>query len=137
MGTPLTSVSGIGPAAAKVLAEHGFASAEQLAASVIEDLVKVPGFGAARAATTLRAARSLVERVAETPPPAAASAAPGKQKKGPKKKTKDKGNSKAKSKKGKGKKDKNKKGKKDKKKSATGKRRKDAKPRKGGKRRKK
>lgn len=89
MGTPLTSVSGIGPAAAKVLAEHGYTSAEQLAASVIEELVKVPGFGAARAATTLRAARSLVEgAVAGSSPPAAAQGAPAKTGKGGKAKGK-------------------------------------------------
>lgn len=127
MGTPLTSVSGIGPAAAAVLAEHGFASAEQLAASVIEDLVKVPGFGAVRAATTLRAARSLLEGRVD-----AKAAKPGKGKKAKKKpKGKSKENKKNKGK-GKGKK---KAGKKDK--SAGGKRRKDAKRKKGGKRKKK
>ncbi len=66
MGTPLTSVNGIGPAAAAVLEAHGLTSAEQLAASVVEDLVRVPGFGPVRAATTLRAARSLVEGRQET-----------------------------------------------------------------------
>ncbi len=78
MGTPLTSVSGIGPAAAAVLAQHGFTSAEQLAASVIEELVKVPGFGQARAATTLRAARSLVEGAAQPVPAKGKKAKPAK-----------------------------------------------------------
>jgi predicted RecB family nuclease len=92
METSLTSVSGIGPAAAAVLAEHGFTSADQLAASVVEDLVKVPGFGPVRAAATLRSARSLVEGRADAEAaarPGGKSAKPGKGKK-VKKKTKDK-----------------------------------------------
>jgi hypothetical protein len=64
MGTPLTSVAGIGPAAATILARHGFDSAERLAASRVEKLVAVPGFGPVRAAATLRAARALVGEVA-------------------------------------------------------------------------
>jgi hypothetical protein len=64
MGTPLTSVAGIGPAAAAVLAKHGFDSAERLAASRVEKLVEVPGFGPLRAAATLRAARALVGEAA-------------------------------------------------------------------------
>lgn len=64
MGTPLTSVAGIGPAAAAILARHGFDSAERLAASRVEALVEVPGFGPVRAAATLRAARALVGEVA-------------------------------------------------------------------------
>jgi hypothetical protein len=129
MGTPLTSVSGIGPAAAAVLAEHGFASAEQLAASVIEDLVKVPGFGPVRAATTLRAARTLIEgRDAKTAAPAGGkSAKPGKGKKNKQSKKKPKG------------KDKKKESKKDQKKSkkTAAKKRKDGKSKKRGKRKKK
>jgi len=78
MGTPLTSVSGIGPAAAALLAGHGITSVEQLAASVVEDLLKVPGFGPVRAATTLRAARTLVERSAGDARGEDAPAKPGK-----------------------------------------------------------
>jgi hypothetical protein len=151
METSLTSVSGIGPAAAAVLVEHGFTSADQLAASVVEDLVKVPGFGPVRAAATLRSARSLVEGRAEAAArPGGKSAKPGKGKK-VKKKTKDKaarpGGKSAKPGKGKKVKKKTKDKKKDKnkdkkkagknKKSVGGKGRKNGKRKKSGKRKKK
>ena len=127
MGTPLTSVNGIGPAAAAVLAEHGIASAEQLAACVVDTLVKVPGFGPARATATLRAARSLVEGQAGT----AAAEAGGMGRKAGKKPKDGKGGKKAK-----GKKDK-KKRKKEPRKEKKRKGKKGGKARKGGKRKKK
>ena len=61
MGTPMTAVTGIGPAAASVLADHGFDSAEALANCSIAALVKVPGFGAIRAATIKKAAQASLE----------------------------------------------------------------------------
>jgi len=61
MGTPMTAVTGIGPAAAAVLGEHGFDSAEALAKSSINALVKVPGFGQVRAAMIKEAARDVIK----------------------------------------------------------------------------
>jgi hypothetical protein len=61
MKTPLTAVSGIGPAAASLLQKHGIGSAEKLAACTVKELVKVPGFGPVRSATVLRATRTLLE----------------------------------------------------------------------------
>lgn len=61
MGTPITAVAGIGPAAAAVLTKHDFDSAEALASTSIKALVKVPGFGPVRAATIQKAAQTMVE----------------------------------------------------------------------------
>jgi Holliday junction resolvasome RuvABC DNA-binding subunit len=61
MGTPMTAVTGIGPAAAAVLGEHGFDSAEALAKSSINALVKVPGFGQVRAAMIKEAAQDVIK----------------------------------------------------------------------------
>lgn len=61
MSTPLTAVSGIGPAAAGLLEKHGIASAEQLAQATVEELTKVPGFGTSRATTVIAAARAALD----------------------------------------------------------------------------
>ncbi len=79
MATPLEDVTGIGPATAKVLAEHGIASAEDLAARQVEEIALVHGFSTIRAAQVVAAARDLFVLkpvVAETEP-----SAPGKVKK--------------------------------------------------------
>ena len=60
MTTALTKVSGIGPSTAKVLTENGFESAQQLADTTIVQLSKVPGFSAARASRTIKAANALL-----------------------------------------------------------------------------
>jgi transcription termination factor NusA len=93
MGTPMTAVTGIGPAAASVLADHGFDSAEELANCSIAALVKVPGFGAIRAATIKKAAQSALE------PPVSTDGKKDKKAKAKKKKTSGKGKKAAKSKK--------------------------------------
>ena len=61
MSTPLTAVSGIGPAAAGLLEKHGIASAEQLAQVTVEELSEVPGFGTSRATTVIAAARAALD----------------------------------------------------------------------------
>ncbi len=75
--TDITQVSGIGPAAAGLLKTNGFSTAEDLAAATIETLGKVKGFGPARAANIIAAAKQLLA----APAPAAekpAKAAPAK-----------------------------------------------------------
>lgn len=100
MGTPMTAVTGIGPAAAIVLADHGFDSAEALANCSIAALVKVPGFGAIRAATIKKAAQAALV------PTASAGGKKGKKAKKNKKSGKEKKAAKSKSDKGGGKKSK-------------------------------
>ena len=59
MPTPLTEIPGIGPSTAEVLQANGFDSAETLAASTVEKISEVPGFGTSRATTVLEAARQI------------------------------------------------------------------------------
>ena len=99
MSTPLTAVSGIGPAAAGLLEKHGIATVEQLVQASIDDLTQVPGFGPARAATVLGAARDVLDGPAPAAKPAKQAKAGGK-KKG-KKKDKKKGKEKKRKKDGK------------------------------------
>lgn len=105
----LTQISGIGPATARVLTENGFATVEAVATATSAGLARVPGFGSARAAVVIAAAKSLLSQ-GEASKPARRETAVDK-KKGKKKKGKKK-----KDKKGKDKKGKDKKKKKDKKK---------------------
>ena len=56
MATPIQSVAGIGPAAALLLQQHGFLSAEDLARASVEALTEVPGFQHARASRTIEIA---------------------------------------------------------------------------------
>ena len=66
----LTAVRGIGPATAKVLAEHGLSTAQAVVEATPEALLAVPGFGPARAKTVKAAAtRSLTEASPTTQPP--------------------------------------------------------------------
>ncbi|MDV7145354.1 helix-hairpin-helix domain-containing protein [Tropicimonas sp. TH_r6] len=108
-----SKVLGVGPAMEKALAEHGFASAEDMAAATPLRLKAVPGIGAATAPRLKAAAKAAVLAEApvpdEKPPkggmPKAASAAGDvdkKKREKPKKtakKSKDKGKKKSKSKK--------------------------------------
>lgn len=94
MSTPLTEVPGIGPSTAEVLQANGFDSAETLAASTLEKISEVPGFGASRATAVLEAARNI--------------AAPIKSRKEKPANKKEKAKTKDKKKNKKGKKDKNK-----------------------------
>lgn len=60
MSLSLTSVTGIGPAAAKQLKSYGFSSAESIAAATVDDLLQVPGFGQARAVAVIQAAKAML-----------------------------------------------------------------------------
>ncbi len=110
----ITDISGIGPAAAAALDEHGIKTLASLARASVEKISAVPGFSEARAARVIAAASELLATTATNQPDVAevdeAAAAGNKGKKDKKDKRKGKG------KKGKkGKKDKDKKGKKGKK----------------------
>ncbi len=66
----ITSIKGIGPTSAKILKENGFASVKDIAGATVEQLQAVPGFGAVRAALTIKdAARLLGAEVAAPVPP--------------------------------------------------------------------
>ena len=69
MPTPVTAISGIGPATAELLANHGFKTAESIANTTTEKLSLVPGFGEIRSADTIKAAIEAVgaEPAAEKP----------------------------------------------------------------------
>ena len=69
MPTPVTAISGIGPATAELLANHGFKTAESIANTTTEKLSLVPGFGEIRSANTIKAAIEAVgaEPAAEKP----------------------------------------------------------------------
>ena len=100
----LTKISGIGTATAEALAGNGFTTIEGVAAATENQLSEVRGFGPARAATVIAAAKALLET--DEAPKA------GKGKKKDKKKTKKNKKGKGKKKDGKKKKDKKKKDKK-------------------------
>jgi nucleotidyltransferase/DNA polymerase involved in DNA repair len=55
----LTDIPGIGESTATILAAHGIDSVKALLKGGIKGLKQVPGFGEARAATTLAAAAAL------------------------------------------------------------------------------
>jgi transcription termination factor NusA len=61
MSTPLTNVKGIGPATANALADAGITTAEKLAATSVEKLTAVPGFGELRAKVVIAQAQALVK----------------------------------------------------------------------------
>jgi len=94
----ITDITGIGPAAATALSEHGFSNLKALASADVVQVSAVPGFSAARAQKTIAAAAALL---ASTTTEAVASDNPGKP--GKDKKKKDKGKKDKKRKKGKGK----------------------------------
>jgi len=60
MTTTLNQIPGIGPSTVKVLTENGFDSAQQIADTTIAQLSRVPGFGAARASRTIKAANEVL-----------------------------------------------------------------------------
>ena len=60
MSTPITAIPGIGASTADLLANHGFKSAESIAATSVENLSLVPGFGEIRSANTIKAAAGLI-----------------------------------------------------------------------------
>jgi len=108
MPRALTSISGIGPAAAEILKQHGFKSAEAIANATVEELSVVPGFGAIRSENTIKAALELVNPETQAKDAPEAVDGPVKEKSAKKDKSKDKKKS-SKKKKSKGKKDKDKK----------------------------
>ena len=101
MKPAITDITGIGPAAATALGEHGFSSLKALASADVAQLSAVPGFSAARAQKTIAAAAALL---ASPTAEAVTPDNPGKAGKEKKKKDKDKKGKKGKGKKGKGKK---------------------------------
>lgn len=130
MATPITDITGIGPSNSVTLAEHGFKTVAKLAATSIDSLCKVPGFGPIKA----KAAIAEAKRVTRTKQTAAKKAAK-KPKAKPKKKAKKTPKPKAEKKK-KAKKDSKKKSKKSKTKSKSSKSTK-SKQKKSGKKKKK
>lgn len=61
MRTPIDKIKGVGPRTAEILAENGYKSAEDLAATKIEALGKIHGFGPARAKLVIKAAQALCD----------------------------------------------------------------------------
>lgn len=55
----LEEIPGIGPQTAGSLAEHGFPDVDAVAGAKVADLSAVPGFSAARAEKTIKAAKAL------------------------------------------------------------------------------
>ncbi len=72
MTRPVTSVKGIGAAAAATLAKTGINSAEELASMTVEQLSRVPGFSVASAARVIAEAGKMpaVDRAASARPAA-------------------------------------------------------------------
>lgn len=93
MPTALTEISGIGPAAAKLLKKHGFKNVGDIAASSVDDLSRVPGFGPVRSKAVIISAKALMdagELQAKKPSqPGTAKPAAGKSEKSGKKDKKD------------------------------------------------
>ena len=59
MTTPIVKIKGIGLHTAEILAENGFKSAEDLAATTEDALGKIHGFGPARAKMVIKMAQAL------------------------------------------------------------------------------
>ncbi|MEY8839720.1 helix-hairpin-helix domain-containing protein, partial [Cribrihabitans sp. XS_ASV171] len=55
--TPVSKIRGVGPVLARLLAAHGFDTAEAIAATTPEALAAVPRIGVARAPALIAAAR--------------------------------------------------------------------------------
>jgi len=108
MAIALTEVTGIGESTVKLLVEHGYENAEDLAEATLAGLTVVPGFSEVRAGRVIAAAQQLVAAAKPKAKPKAKAApkAKSKQKKEKKQKKDKKGDKK------KGKKDKKKKKKK-------------------------
>ena len=60
MAAQLIKITGIGPAAAQTLMDHGFKTVESIADTTIEKLSAVPGFSVIRAQKTIDAAKQLL-----------------------------------------------------------------------------
>ena len=95
MKPAIIDITGIGPAAAAALADHGLGSLKALASASVDKVSAVPGFSAARAQKAIAAAAELLASNTETGAAAGQSKAPkdkksGKDKKDKKKKDKKK-----------------------------------------------
>jgi NAD-dependent DNA ligase len=62
MNVSILNIKGIGSAAAKALAGHQLNTVEQLAATTVEQLCLVPGFGPVRAESAIAEARAILTR---------------------------------------------------------------------------
>jgi hypothetical protein len=62
MNISILNINGIGSAAAKALAGHQLNTVEQLAATTVEQLCLVPGFGPVRAESAIAEARAILTR---------------------------------------------------------------------------
>ncbi len=60
MTTPITKVWGVGTQVQDVLSQNGYQCAEDLAATTEEELVKIHGFGPAKAKKVILSAKSLI-----------------------------------------------------------------------------
>lgn len=67
MAIPITEIKGIGPKTAELLAEHGYRTAEELAAAQPNDLAVISGFGFVRANLVIEEARTLTSEPRESP----------------------------------------------------------------------
>lgn len=101
MKPAIIDITGIGPAAAATLGEHGFSSLKALARASVEQVSSVPGFSTARAQNVIVAAAELL---ASTTAETATADEPEKGEKNKKKKDKKKKDKKGKKGKGKNKK---------------------------------
>lgn len=76
MAVTITQISGIGLKTAEILTQHGFNDVAKIAASTVDKLSTVPGFGPARARSIIDAAGILLTGTAASPPAAAGSVKP-------------------------------------------------------------
>ena len=72
MAAQLIKITGIGPAAAQTLMDHGFKTVKSIADTTIEKLSAVPGFSVIRAQKTIDAAKQLLASTASDSATAAA-----------------------------------------------------------------
>ena len=104
MKPAIIDITGIGPAAAAALGEHGFSSLKALARASVEQVSTVPGFSTARAQKVIVAAAELLASTTTETATADKPETEEKNKKKKDKKKKDKKNKKGKKGKGKNKK---------------------------------
>jgi hypothetical protein len=76
MNVTITEISGIGTKTAEILTKHGFKTVGAIAGSTVEKLSSVPGFGATRARTTIKAATALLTDPPSSTPKAVSSSKP-------------------------------------------------------------
>jgi hypothetical protein len=67
MKQSLTDITGIGPATADILSQHGFSNIELIARATVIELITVPGFSEIRANSVIQHAQSLLPVVENVP----------------------------------------------------------------------